>query len=295
MFGFPRRGSIHTDELSRGRNGPVTGRGRLNLAQWIGVVSERRLWDRRAGSWDDHGASGLAAVVEAVLQACEPLAGTIAVDLGCGTGRVTIPLAGRCERVIGIDVSPRSIERLRAKCASAGIGNVDTFVEPLETLELSLGSVDLVVSNYALHHLRDADKARLLARALGWLRPEGRLVVGDMMFGRGAAPDDRRIVARKLQILMRRGPAGWWRILKNLWRFGLRLREKPLSRARWETLAREAGFIEVRTVPVRAEASLLLATRDRECAFPHGEPTVRAMRLSGRARACSRGGAIRGA
>ncbi len=209
----------------------------------------------------------------------------IAVDLGCGTGRVTIPLAQRCERVVGIDVSPRSIERLQAKCAAAGITNIDTHIQSLETLELSPGSVDLVVSNYALHHLRDAEKARLLSRARGWLRPDGRLVVGDMMFGRGGAVDDRRIVAAKLQVLMRRGPAGWWRILKNLWRFGLRLREKPLSRARWETLARAAGFTEVHTVPVRAEAAVLLATREPDSAVPDGEPTVHA------ARPCSQGSA----
>lgn len=250
----------------------MTGRGRLTLAQWIGVASERRLWDRRASSWDSQGGAGLGAVVEAVLDACEPTEGMIAVDLGCGTGQVTIPLARRCERVVGIDVSPASIERLRAKCAAGGISNIDASVEPLETLELAPRSVDLVVSNYALHHLRDADKARLLSRALDWLRPGGQLVVGDMMLGRGAAAEDRRIVAGKLQVLMRRGPAGWWRILKNLWRFGLRLREKPISRVRWETLAREAGFIEVRTVPIRAEASLLLGARDREHAAPDGEP-----------------------
>ncbi len=261
--------------------------------QRFAATSERRLWDRRASSWDDQGASGLVAVVEAVLEACEPSSGLIAVDLGCGTGRVTIPLAERCQRVVGIDVSPRSIELLQVKCAAAGITNIDTFVQPLETLELFPASVDLVVSNYALHHLRNAEKARLLSRALGWLRPGGRLVVGDMMFGRGGAVDDRRIVAAKLQVLMRRGPAGWWRIVKNLWRFGLRLREKPLSRARWEALARAAGFSEVHTVPVRAEAAVLLATREHDSVVPDGEPTVRAAHPIPRTCVSARAGAAR--
>lgn len=229
--------------------------------QEIGVVLERRLWNRRAASWDEEGSRCLATVVDAVLDACEPSAGLVAIDLGCGSGQVTIPLATRCERVLGVDVSPLLLEGLRSKCASAGIPNIETVAVPIEALELEPASVDLVVSNYALHHLRDAEKARLLARATDWLRPGGRLVVGDMMLGRGAAAEDRRIVADKLQSLVRRGPGGWWRIAKNLWRFGLRLREKPLSRSRWEALARAAGFTEVRTVPVRAEASLLLATR----------------------------------
>jgi SAM-dependent methyltransferase len=245
-------------------------RRRLTVAQTLAVVLERRLWNRRAASWDEEASKGLAPVVEAVLDACEPAAGLVAVDLGCGSGQVTIPLAARCERVLGVDVSPLLLERLQAKSAAAGITNIETLAVPIEALGLEPASIDLIVSNYALHHLRDAEKERLLRRATGWLRPGGRLVVGDMMFGRGAAAEDRRIVAVKLRHLVRRGPGGWWRIAKNLWRFGLRLREKPLSRARWEALARAAGFTEVRTVPVRAEASLLLATRAP--AAPGGTP-----------------------
>lgn len=233
----------------------------LTIAQEIPIALERRLWNRRAGTWDEEGSRGLAAVIAAVTEACEPSAGLVAVDLGCGSGQVTIPLAARCERVLGVDVSPLLLERLHAKSDSAGVTNIETLAMPIEALELEPASVDLVVSNYALHHLRDSEKAVLLCRATEWLRPGGRLVVGDMMFGRGAAAEDRRIVAGKLNSLVRRGPGGWWRIVKNLWRFGLRLREKPLSPARWEALARAAGFTEVRTVPVRAEASLLLATQ----------------------------------
>jgi SAM-dependent methyltransferase len=233
----------------------------LSASQTVAASVERRLWDRRTGSWEDIGSAGLAPVIQAVVRECEPLTGLVAVDLGCGTGQVTIPLARRCWSVLGVDVSPRSIERLQAKCATGRITNVQVRAMPIEALALPEASVDLVVSNYALHHLRDSDKAQLLARAHRWLRPGGRLVVGDMMFGRGSSADDRRIVTGKLRTLARRGPSGWWRIVKNLWRFGLRLREKPLPRGRWETLAREAGFTDVRTVPVRAEASVLLATR----------------------------------
>src|SRR5579875_1012842 len=259
--GRPRAGASASSPRRSSPRRVTSWRRHLTIAQRIAVALERRLWNRRAASWDEEGSRGLAPVVEAVLAACEPADGEIAVDLGCGSGQVTIPLAAPCKRVLGVDVSPLLLERLRARSVSAGITNIETLALPIEALELEPASIDLLVSNYALHHLRDVEKARLLARAITWLRPGGRLVVGDMMFGRGAAPEDRRIVAGKITSLVRRGPAGWWRIVKNLWRFGLRLREKPLSRARWEALARSAGFIDVHTVPVRAEAALLLATR----------------------------------
>jgi hypothetical protein len=57
------------------------------------------------------------------------------------------------------------------------------------------------------------------------------------------------------------GPAGWWRLAKNVWRFTLRHREKPLPTHRWAAPAREAGFVDVRVVPVVAEAAILSAPR----------------------------------
>ncbi len=42
-----------------------------------------------------------------------------------------------------------------------------------EKFWLPPASVDLVVSSYALHHLADADKQALVARAARWLRPGG--------------------------------------------------------------------------------------------------------------------------
>jgi hypothetical protein len=35
-------------------------------------------------------------------------------------------------------------------------------------------SAAMVMSSYALHHVRDCDKVRLVADAFGWLRPGGR-------------------------------------------------------------------------------------------------------------------------
>ena len=83
----------------------------------------------------------------------------------------------------------------------------------------------------------------------------------EMMFGRGINPGDRAIIASKAQSLIRRGPGGWWRLTKNVWRFTFRLREKPLSAAKWELLAYRAGFSEVAISRVLAEACLLSATK----------------------------------
>ena len=83
------------------------------------------------------------------------------------------------------------------------------------------------------------------------------------MFGRGGDAQDREIIRSKLFALASRGPAGWWRILKNVWRFVLRVQEKPLTVAAWEGIAHEAGFADVRITRVVAEACVMSARKRR--------------------------------
>ena len=118
-------------------------------------------------------------------------------------------------------------------------------------------SIDLVVSNYALHHLRDADKAQVVRQVFSWLRPGGRFVLGDMMFGRGVEKRDREIIVSKLALLVRKGPGGWWRIAKNGGRYVFRTQERPVSMATWVAMFEEAGFEKVRAVPVVNEAAVV--------------------------------------
>jgi SAM-dependent methyltransferase len=236
---------------------------RLSPLQALAVARERLLWNRRAHRWDDEGSAGLTEVVAAVVKECRAHMPTeaVVVDLGAGSGQVAVPLAEGCSRVLAVDVSARLLDRLATRAAGRGVVNVQRLAQPIETLDLSPSSVDLVVSNYALHHLRDADKRRLLEHCYTWLRPGGRLVIGDMMFGRGADSEDRAIIASKVGALVRRGPGGWWRLIKNAVRFGLRLGEKPLPPGEWEALVCDAGLHEVSVRRILSEACLLTATK----------------------------------
>ena len=124
------------------------------------IARQQRFWTRRAASWD-HGAAnnpGLVRVVTRVLEESDPSPATTAVDLGCGSGQVTLALARRCANVLGVDVSEKMIALLLDNAAKDEISNVEGRAVPIEHLGLASGSVDLVVSNYALHHLRDKDK-----------------------------------------------------------------------------------------------------------------------------------------
>ncbi len=227
------------------------------------IARQQRFWTRRAASWD-HGAAnnpGLVRVVERVV--AEAGAGPQArvVDLGCGSGQLTLRVARSVASVVGVDVSRAMIELLAENAARAGIDNVEGRVAPIEHLEFEQGSVDVVVSNYALHHLRDRDKALAVRKAAAWLAPGGRLVVGDMMFGRGGDTRDREIISSKLALLVRKGPAGWWRIVKNAGRYLLRFQERPVSMAAWVSMFEQAGLVGVEAIPVVNEAAVVRGSK----------------------------------
>ena len=197
-----------------------------------------------------------------LLAIADPGPADACIDLGAGTGFVTLALAGLAGSVLAVDISPVMAESLAARAAQAGLGNVKTEVADLRTFRLPADCVDLVVSSYALHHLRDKDKRALAAEAARWLRPGGRMVVADMMFGRGATQRDREILRAKMTAFAVRGPAGWWRIAKNLTRYGLGVgHEHPAAPEFWQLALRDVGFTDVRFEPIVAEAGIVSGTR----------------------------------
>jgi SAM-dependent methyltransferase len=224
---------------------------------------QRRRWGSRVQTWHHHVTASPAfeEIRRAVLR--EAAAGPTdrAVDLGAGTGFLTLPLAASVAEVVAIDIAQPMLDRLSATGSRGGHRNLRALCADLASVDLAPGSVDLVVSSYALHHLPDADKAALLGRARRWLRPGGRVVIADMMFGRGGSSRDRAILWAKVRRLARKGPGGLWRIVKNTARFGVRRgTERPAPPEFWVAALRRAGFADARFVPIVNEAGLVTAT-----------------------------------
>lgn len=228
------------------------------------AARQRHVWSGRVATWDQHGSIALAGVTAGVLDAARVRPGAQVVDLGCGTGQISLPLALQGAKVLAVDVSSAMVRQLQSEARRRGAFSLDGLSLPIEELTLPPCSVDLVVSSYALHHLRDPDKARLVSAAYGWLRPGGRLLVADMMFGRGASRRDRTIIRSKVAALARKGPAGWWRIAKNAARFLLRVQERPVSMEAWTAMLSQSGFADVTATAIVAEAGLVTGRRPED-------------------------------
>jgi SAM-dependent methyltransferase len=109
-----------------------------------------------------------AAVIDALAGAFGLTGDDLVVDLGCGTGQLTLPLAGRVRAMAGVDPEPDMLLRARQAAADAGVANVTWMVgadTDLPALGALLGerSVAAVTIGQALHWMNPGQVFRAAA------------------------------------------------------------------------------------------------------------------------------------
>ncbi|MHC4421921.1 MAG: class I SAM-dependent methyltransferase [Planctomycetota bacterium] len=160
----------------------------------------------------------------------------LALDIGCGVGRLLIPMAEHFSRVIGVDVAPTMLEKLRANCKRLGIGDAEPMLvdEPWDRR----GEADLVYSWLVMQHITDVALIESLVR-----RVAGTLKTGGVAL---------------LQFDTRRSSAAYRlrnalpdALLPRMWRRGIRrIRRSP---ARLAPLFGAAGLHVTREIGPRTE------------------------------------------
>jgi ubiquinone/menaquinone biosynthesis C-methylase UbiE len=97
------------------------------------------------------------------------------LDVGAGTGFLTVGAAKLARRVIALDFSDSMLEEARTKLVGK---NVEFKIGNAEDIPLPDSSVDSVIGNMVLHHCpRPAVALNEMARVLG---PGGILVLSDL-------------------------------------------------------------------------------------------------------------------
>lgn len=101
------------------------------------------------------------------------------LDIGCGPGAVTVALAGRVKRTIGIDIEPDAIERARRLASASNTTSMEFIGADMTALPFGNDAFDAVFAHGVLYHLDAATLTRTLGEARRVLRPGGVIGIRD--------------------------------------------------------------------------------------------------------------------
>ncbi len=137
----------------------------------------RALYDQTAANWSRHQPSSLSDYTARpqVMALCEPLAGKLVLDLGCGEGYCSRMLSQRGARVVGLDLSERMIALARDAEHAQPLG-IRYDVADAVTADLGEASVDLVVAVFLFNYLGVDPMRKTMANVHRMLRPGGHFV-----------------------------------------------------------------------------------------------------------------------
>jgi SAM-dependent methyltransferase len=170
-------------------------------------AAQREYWNTVAGPrW-----VGLEGFVERRVQAVDDLllrysgvcGGETVLEIGCGTGAFTVPLAvaiGEDGAVIGIDISAPMLARAKRRLAETGLETVSLIQADAQTYRFDPGHFDLVVSRFGVMFF--ADPAAAFANLYRAARRGGRLCFACW----GSLADNRHWLIPYEVVLRRLGP-----------------------------------------------------------------------------------------
>lgn len=167
----------------------------------------------------------------ASFDALAPSPGDRLLDLGCGTGMLTLDLSravGDTGHVLGLDPSPDMLDLARTRCADRH--NVEIRKGRAEALPCADESLDGAVSLQVFEYFDDMRPP--LGALFRALKPGGRLVIGDMHWETLTWHSDRP--ARMVEMC-------------RIWDRHIACRDVP---ARLPALLAKAGFRAISTTPV---------------------------------------------
>tara|TARA_Y100000310_G_scaffold324914_1_gene387499 strand:- start:11563 stop:12498 length:936 start_codon:yes stop_codon:yes gene_type:complete len=113
---------------------------------------------------------------DTIIRNANPKKGDTIVDIGCGNAALSIKLAKKAKKVIGVDLSEEMINEGRKAISKLRIKNISFKLTPIEVVNFKKNSVDAVTTNLAIDHVKD--KLAMAKKVYKWLKPGGKFVIG---------------------------------------------------------------------------------------------------------------------
>lgn len=107
------------------------------------------------------------------------------IDIGCGPGRITIPLAQQLEKTLEItamDLQQGMLEKVKTKAAKLGLKNIQFLQKKIRPGVLQKNYYDRALLVSVLGEIPEQDKEKSLRAIYDALKPGGILVISEIIF-----------------------------------------------------------------------------------------------------------------
>lgn len=131
--------------------------------------------------------AGYRQVLNTVYQKIRTHAGKSVLDVGFGTGILAQKLYQDGYRITGLDFSDQMLAIAKEKMPDASLYRHDFSAGYPDFLQAE--AFDFIVCTYAIHHLEDPQKLRLINALFSHLSAGGLLLIGDVAFESAAEQD----------------------------------------------------------------------------------------------------------
>lgn len=128
------------------------------------------------------------------------------LDIGCGPGSVTVVLAEKVRRAIGIDIQSTALETARAAAKKTTSAALEFIRGDMASLPISDSTIDAIFAHAVLYHLDATTLAKTFSEARRVLRPGGLIGIRDVDTGGDILHPNSEALSRALNLWTR-----WYR------------------------------------------------------------------------------------
>ncbi|KPJ72809.1 hypothetical protein AMJ52_05070 [candidate division TA06 bacterium DG_78] len=160
-----------------------------------------KYWDKEAKSYNEEvekHRNRYYELVECIIDLMNPKKTDVIMEIGAGTGAVSLLLAPKVKKIIAVDISKEMLRIAKEKAAKAGVDNIE-FVRGTFHKPNIAEKVDIIVTIDSLHCTTNGNyKKRAIEIMHGYLKNEGKVFLEDEMI-----VYDQKILKRRVDQIVR--------------------------------------------------------------------------------------------
>ena len=105
--------------------------------------------------------------------------GSNVIDVGCGTGRLAFTIKGKCDSILGIDLSRQNIERANMTLSNRPDDRVSFLHTNISEINKMNKHFDYAILTYVIHEVDEGERIKLLNDIAG---VADKIIIGDYLF-----------------------------------------------------------------------------------------------------------------